>query len=337
MPAVQLPLFCTPAPSPAVSALGVATTPELDALLALQPAVALNCSGGKDGACAALAAMRYLDMVGHKGPRLCVHADLGSVEWQDSLPMCRELADRLGLELLVVRRGKGGLMQRWRTRWSGNIARYRDLKCATLIMPWSSAKWRYCTSELKAAPIASALKRRFPNRPTINVTGIRRQESAARAAKPVVAIDKRLARKVYAGLVWHPIIEFLVADVWAALRAAGMRPHVAYQIYNASRVSCAFCVLAKLADLQAGARCPDNHAVYVEMVELEAVSTFSFQSGRWLADVAPWLLDADLRARVALAKKTAQERERLAEFERTRAGLTRQLEQVRRLDGGSAA
>jgi hypothetical protein len=39
-------------------------------------------------------------------------------------------------------------------------------------------------------------------------------------------------------------------------------------------------------DLTASATCEDNHAIYREMVGLEATSTFAFQDSNWLADVA---------------------------------------------------
>jgi hypothetical protein len=52
------------------------------------------------------------------------------------------------------------------------------------------------------------------------------------------------------------------------------------------------------ADLRAAAGCIDNQAIYVEMVELEAASTYGFQGHRWLADAAPHLLPAALRDRM---------------------------------------
>jgi hypothetical protein len=51
-----------------------------------------------------LALIPYLDAIGHHGPRVLIHSDLGQVEWKDSLPTCERLAARLGLELIVVRR-----------------------------------------------------------------------------------------------------------------------------------------------------------------------------------------------------------------------------------------
>ena len=60
----------------------------------------------------------------------------------------------------------------------------------------------------------------------------------------------------------------------------------------------------------ASAGCVDNHEVYIELVELEAESTFAFQGSRWLADVAPHLLPPELRLAVVEAKETALLRQR---------------------------
>jgi hypothetical protein len=92
------------------------------------------------------------------------------------------------------------------------------------------------------------------------------------------------------------------------VRIRGDELHEAYRLYGSTRVSCAFCVLGSEHDLRASSNCADNHAIYREMVALEAASTFSFQSHRWLGDVAPDLLDAGLRARLQEAKERARAR-----------------------------
>lgn len=57
------------------------------------------------------------------------------------------------------------------------------------------------------------------------------------------------------------------------------------------------------------ATCDDNAAIYRELVDLEIRSTFSFQSGKWLGDVAPALLDSGTRERLVEAKERARRRE----------------------------
>ncbi|MFX8766511.1 hypothetical protein ABTM49_20105, partial [Acinetobacter baumannii] len=75
----------------------------------------------------------HLDEVGHAGPRALIHSDLGRIEWRDSIIVCERLAERLGWELVVVRRAAGDMMDRWLSRWEANVARYAALSCVRLI------------------------------------------------------------------------------------------------------------------------------------------------------------------------------------------------------------
>lgn len=287
----------------------VALTPEVSNLLSSNCVVAIGVSGGKDSDACAIAVSRYLDSIGHAGPRVLIHSNLGRIEWRESLPSCERLAARLGWELMVVRREAGDMLARWQGRWANNLARYRDLECVRLILPWSTPSMRFCTSELKNAVISSALRKRFPAHDILNVTGIRRQESTNRSRMPVSAPQPKLARKGYAGVTWNAIIEWPVEDVLETIKSAGLDLHEAYATYGSSRVSCVACIMSSISDLNAAVSCPDNHAVYRQLVELEAASSYAFQGSRWLADVAPELLSEDLRRRVMEAKQKATERQ----------------------------
>ncbi|WP_244808790.1 phosphoadenosine phosphosulfate reductase family protein [Caballeronia zhejiangensis] len=287
----------------------VALTPEVAALLATDAVVAIGVSGGKDSVACALAVARYLDAIGHNGPRVLVHSDLGRVEWKDSGPACERLAAHLGWELLTLQRQAGDMLARWEKRWSNNVVRYRDLSCVRLILPWSTPSMRFCTSELKGSLINSALNKRFPTHNIVSVTGVRRQESSARSKTAVASPLAPLSTKGRTGVTWNAIIEWTVDEVFTEIAAAGLALHEAYTVYGASRVSCAYCIMSSLDDLRAAASCADNHDVYREMVRLEAESTFAFQGQRWLADVAPHLLPPELAADVARAKAAAIERQ----------------------------
>jgi 3'-phosphoadenosine 5'-phosphosulfate sulfotransferase (PAPS reductase)/FAD synthetase len=287
----------------------VTSAPEVDALLDADAVVAIGVSGGKDSVACALAVARHLDLIGHTGPRVLVHADLGRVEWKDSAPTCERLAAHLGWELLTVRRQAGDMLARWQKRWENNVTRYRELSCVRLILPWSTPSMRFCTSELKTAVITSALKKRYPQHDVVNVTGVRRQESSARSKMPVVAPLAALTRRNHRGVTWNAIIEWPVEDVFAEIADAGLALHEAYTRYGASRVSCAFCIMSSLDDLRAAAGCADNQDLYREMVAMEATSTFAFQGQRWLADVAPDLPSPSLKADVERAKLAAAERQ----------------------------
>lgn len=129
----------------------VATTPEVDALLSANAVVAVGVSGGKDSVAVALAVARHLDRIGHTGPRLLIHSDLGRVEWKDSLPACERLAAHMGWELVTVRRAAGDMLARWQGRWAANVRRYAELECVKLILPWSTPSMRFCTSKLSCS------------------------------------------------------------------------------------------------------------------------------------------------------------------------------------------
>ena len=302
-------LLAEPSSSRALRGPIVAITDEIAQLLGKNCVVAVGVSGGKDSQACALAVSRYLDSIGHQGPRVLIHADLGRVEWRDSLPTCERLAAHLGWELMVVRRQAGDMLARWQGRWANNVKRYQELSCVRLILPWSTPSMRFCTSELKVDVITRALKKRFPTHDIVNVAGIRRQESASRKKMPVASPQAKLQRKGRAGYTWNAIIEWDIDEVFRYIADAGLALHEAYTRYGASRVSCTGCIMSSAEDLAAATRCQDNAEVYRAMVDLEADSTFAFQGARWLADVAPDLLSPELRQRIAQAKESAQQRQ----------------------------
>ncbi len=275
-------------------------------LLHLGAAVALSVSGGKDSQAAALAAWRALDWAGHAGPRLLIHSDLGVVEWNDSLPICEELAEALGANLAVVRRPAGGLMERWESRWESSRRRYASLETVRLVLPWSTPKLRFCTSELKTHVIIPELRRRFPGLPILNVTGIRRAESSARAKASALSMSAPASARHGELWDWRPIVDWSVDDVFATIRSNRLRAHPAYSTWGSTRVSCRFCIMGSLPDLVASAAHPDHAGLYRRMVALEARSTFAFQGGRWLGDIAPGLLDTGLRRALDRAQSAAR-------------------------------
>lgn len=96
--------------------MSIAITPEIGSLISAGSPVAIGVSGGKDSQAAALATFEALDLARHSGPRVLIHSDLGSVEWSASQDVCRQLAAFLRAELIVVRRNRGDLMERWESR-----------------------------------------------------------------------------------------------------------------------------------------------------------------------------------------------------------------------------
>jgi 3'-phosphoadenosine 5'-phosphosulfate sulfotransferase (PAPS reductase)/FAD synthetase len=285
----------------------IATTPEITTLVEAGAPVAIGVSGGKDSTALAFATDAWLDHWGHTGPRILIHSDLGRVEWKASLPTCERLAERLRLPLIVVKRKRGDMMDRWLQRWRDNVARYAALECVKLILPWSTPAMRFCTSELKMAVICRDLVERFPGQTILSASGIRREESTQRAKAPVIKPQDKLASKTFqtTGYDWHPLLEWRLSDVLECHTRNDFPLHEAYTTYGSSRVSCAFCILGSRADLLASTTCPDNQDIYREMVDLEIASSFAFQESGWLGDVAPQLLSAEQLAGLVSAKRRA--------------------------------
>lgn len=297
----------TCAPTSAQALYPIEVAPVVTDLLTTGAPVALSVSGGKDSGAMALATSAYLDEIGHQGPRLLIHADLGRVEWRESLPMCQALASWLNLPLVVVRRQAGDLLDRWRVRWQNNCERYANLETVRMILPWSTASMLFCRSELKAAIICRELVQRFPQQTILSATGIRWQESSTRAKAPIWAPQYRLENATHhtKGVDWHPIVAWQLSQVLSYHQLRQFPLHEAYTRYGMSRVSCAYCVLAGLADLVASTTCPDNQDLYRELVAIEIISTFSFQESRWLGDVATHLLSEEMRVGLEKAKRRA--------------------------------
>ena len=288
----------------------ITTTPEIDAAIACDAPISFSVSGGQDSDALVLETNAELDRRGHSGPRMCIHSDLGVMAWESALPQCERLARHVGLPLVVVKRQKGDLLDRWRERWQSNIRRYAALEICQLILPWSSPSMLFCRSELKTSISNRELIQRLPGAVIITAAGIRREESATRANTPIAVPEKGLESKTHrtSGYKWNPIADYTLADVQASHERHGFERNETYA-RGMSRHSCKFCVMAGLLDLITAANQPENHELYRELVAIEIISTFRFQSDRWLGDIAPHLLDAGQVAALAEAKERAAERQ----------------------------
>lgn len=289
----------------------VALTPELTALLFVDAPVAIGVSGGKDSTAVAIAVVLYLRSIGHKGPVILIHADLGVTEWAASLPMCRKLAEFLGVELVVVKRPQGDMMERWEQRWRDNRKRWEELSCVKIILPWSTPAMRFCTAELKIDQICRELSRRWPHHTIISVTGIRHDESTDRQNAPIFAAQPKLesVTRGTKGFTWNAIAEWKLQDVLDFAVEQVFPLHEAYTKYGADRVSCVYCMLATAHNHLAAMKDKRNHEVGLRMVKLEIESTFAFQGNRWLGDTIHDILPGDMCGDLANTKLHAQARE----------------------------
>ena len=297
--------------SPSLLERGVELDAEVRALLAAHAPVAVGVSGGKDSCAAAIAVVEHLRAIGHKGPVVLVHADLGhpdprlNVEWDDSLPTCERLAAFLGVPLVVTKRPAGGMMKRWIKRWENNVKRYAEMSCVKIILPWSTPSMRFCTSELKKCADREQAREALP-RPADHQRvrhpprGGQRQGNLPRTNAPTSKENKRLSKQGRtSGVDWNPIAAWSTTDAFSFCAARGFQMNEGYAL-GMSRISCRFCIMQDLADqCRPRRRSPPTPPCSARWLAWRSRSTFAFQGSRWLGDVAPQLLDAATCAALA--------------------------------------
>ncbi len=219
--------------------------------------ILVNISGGKDSQAALDETVRAADAAGVRDRIVTVFCDLGDEdEWPGTRELAAEHAAHYALRHEVVRReitGPDG--QRVQQSLSEHIEQRGK---------WPDAARRYCTSDLKRAPVHRLMTRLAAEKRTVgitgrrvrilNVLGLRAQESAKRALMATFSRDERATNQTVR-LVdeWLPIHSWTAGQVWARIAEAGTRPHPVYAA-GMPRLSCRFCVLASRSALVLAAR-----------------------------------------------------------------------------------
>lgn len=265
----QLPLFPIDAPS----------THNPVRLLRDGAALVLSVSGGKDSDAMCHHLLERRQAEGWSGAVTMVHADLGRAEWHSTTNYVHDLARRKNVPLHVVRWTHGDLIDRIWQRYYADPSR----PC------WPSSKVRYCTSDLKRAPISRWIRNTYPTGRVVCAIGLRAAESSIRAKKTAVSVRDECTAPTLNRLTlnWLPIHDWTESDVWDCIQRHGNIHHEAYSLGN-HRLSCALCVLASLNDLINGA--VHNPDAYQEYCRIEAVTGYSFRKDFWLSDLKPDLL-----------------------------------------------
>lgn len=156
------------------------------------------------------------------------------------------------------------------------------------VMPWMKPSQRYCTSDHKRDQQAKLLVRlanesgRGRRVRILQCMGMRAAESPARAKLRPFYLDKRTSNGKKTVHIWLPIHGLTEAEVWADVKASGVRSHWAYDI-GMPRLSCCFCIYApKPALVLAAKHMPELAQKYIE-VEREV--GYSFRQGLPMAEV----------------------------------------------------
>ncbi|WP_433635464.1 phosphoadenosine phosphosulfate reductase family protein [Nocardia sp. CA-120079] len=279
---LDLPEFTTPVLS--------TETPELcdyDIIL-------LNNSGGKDSQAAFEITMRAAHAARVADRVVCVHADLGIMEWSGVKELAAEHAAHYKVPFRVARRNGPDLL--------AHIAARRM---------FPDSKNRFCTSDHKRGPIRVIMTdlvrdtrqrlRRNQIR-LLNVMGLRAQESPARrklapyshdssatcpciecqhkraAAAEYIARKEKIPAHLKVGHgasntrrhvdTWLPVYHLSTAGVWEVVADAATRSHPAYS-WGMPRLSCSCCVLGSKSSLILAAQLRPDHAATIARLETQ--------------------------------------------------------------------
>lgn len=283
--------------------------------------IVVSTSGGKDSQTMLRKVVALAEAVGVKDRIVAVHADMGQVEWPGVPELAAEQAAHYGVRFEVVSRPQGDLLQHVLDRSATlkarakadppvpsptnryctsdhkrdqiakvmtNLANEARAEKGKAVMPWMKPSQRFCTSDHKRDQQAKLLtklagetgkKRRVR---ILQCMGMRAAESPARAKLRPFYLDKRTSNGRKTVHIWLPIHEMTEAQVWADVKASGVRHHWAYDI-GMPRLSCCFCIYAPKAALVLAAKhMPELAQKYADV---EKKVGYSFRQGLPMVEV----------------------------------------------------
>lgn len=222
--------------------------------------IVIESSGGKDSQAMLDYVYRLAAAQGVLDRVVVVHADLGEVEWNESvdlgpdwhgtMDLARQQAAAYGLRFIAVQRTVEELVD-------GEVLRRPDTLLDQIERrgKFPDARNRYCTSDQKRGP-ARALMTKLAgelnlDRPVriLNCLGMRGQESCSRATLNPFELDEGATSPTTKWVWrWLPIHSWTVDRVWSQIEMAGTPTHPIYS-KGLSRASCSFCILASKSDL----------------------------------------------------------------------------------------
>lgn len=240
--------------------------------------ILVNTSAGKDSGVMLDEVARLASVQGVLDRVVAVHADLGRSEWPGTTELAERQCAAAGLSLHVVRRTDGADLL--------DLVERRGM--------WPSAAARYCTSDLKRAPIRklmTALAREHratlaEPRPCriLNCMGLRAAESSSRSKRQSIEPDATASTKTTRTVTnWHPILHWSDSEVWNHIHTNHLEYHPAYDLDGVERLSCVCCVLASDAQLRAGIR--NNPDLARTHADLEQRIDHRFTNTRSISDL----------------------------------------------------
>ena len=221
--------------------------PEIGRMVNAGALIAINHSGGKDSQAMTI---KIVEAGIPRDQLVLVHATLGHIEWPGTIAHIE--ATGFDLPLIIARARRG----------------FFEMVEARGMFP--SPQYRQCTSDQKRGPIERELRRYLAAHPRyngqlVNAMGMRAEESPARSRRATVTLNARNSVAGRRWIDWLPIHDFSTSAVFETIARAGQEPHWAYGA-GMTRLSCSFCIMSSLSDLQCAARLrPDLLADYVAL------------------------------------------------------------------------
>lgn len=215
--------------------------------------VIVSVSGGKDSSVLMAWALRHFPIE----KLICVHAKI-DIDWKETIPVTQAQCEYLGLPLVVVQANhadgspKGFLSKLVspRVKRDGTVIenKFPDMSC------------RWCTSELKIAPIDKYINTLKGN--ILVLVGERAEESAQRAGMETYRVSlENSKRKV---VKYSPIHSLLETEVWECINEMSLPVHPCYS-WGVSRASCAICIFSSDAEIKiAYEKAPEIVLAYME-------------------------------------------------------------------------
>jgi len=232
-------------------------------------ALVVNHSGGKDS-------QRMLGYLREQFPGVTTYvvmADTG-FEHKGAIEWTRQQAARYELPLHVVRNPNKTYLE---------MVERRGM--------FPSASTRQCTSDLKRGPVQKFI-RSLREKVIVNCTGIRAEESAARAKQTAWKHSEQMSKNGRLVYDWMPIFELTLADVLEWHWASNQPLHPVYvDEYHRDgsaggylrRFSCRVCIFATDADLRAIHQ--NDREAFDLVASLEQRIGFTMRAGKSLFDI----------------------------------------------------
>ncbi len=242
--------------------------------------IVINSSAGKDSQAMTDYVCELATLFGVLNRVIMVHCDLGEMEWPNTKELAEEHAKHYGIPFHVVRRNQD-LLDHIEERG---------------MFPDSAN--RFCTSDHKRDQVSKLFTeitglvytdnhKRFQRKVRIlNCMGMRADESPARVKLLPFRTDDRTTNGKRHVDIWLPLHQWTAAEVWARIKASGVRHHYAYDL-GMPRVSCCFCIFANREALLLSGK--HNRALLDRYVAVEAKINHRFKNNLSLKSIADQL------------------------------------------------